>query len=250
MNLSMAGRLEECVLLDYRVPACAVRGIPPPGIEPVMREGWSFWNVVVCRIAALRPAGAPRAFGVDTVQVGYRLRARARLDARQRIEGLWFARTDVDRAAVGLLGNLASDFRMRRAWIDLRSDGGSVSLRVRDRRRGLETARLRAQEAERAELAPGSPFRSIEEACSFLRYTPVALSRPPSRGGLRVAQVRREEALWNESPLRVIEAQWSALERLGQQEITLERAVRISPLNYLWHLNVRIRSQDKLLQIC
>ena len=236
MIVTMVGRMEECVLLAYRTPAASVRALLPRGLELLTRGEWAFWNVMACRIDGMRPAGLPSWLGVRYRHVAYRLYAQARLASGQSQRGLFFVHSDVDHRALAAVGNRVADFRMHAASIDLRVTADDVSLDVESRVAG---ARLRARRAKAARLAAGSPFTSVADASAFLEYAPIGLAIDATGGNVKLAEVSRDESLWREEPLDVIETRWSFLDRLSQHDLHLERATLVSPIDYRWRLGVR-----------
>src|SRR5688500_6396789 len=117
--LAMTGRLSECLVLSYRTPARSVRHLVPKGLELMTRDGWAFWNVVACRADGMRPAGVPKALGVDYHRVAYRLHVRARTAAGDTLRGLYFVRNDADSGVIARAGNLLTSFRFHRADVEL-----------------------------------------------------------------------------------------------------------------------------------
>jgi hypothetical protein len=83
-------------------------------------------------------------------------------------------------------------------------------------------------------VATDSCFASPEEAASFLKYRPFGLSVAGKR--LKLAEVFRNESDWHETPVGVAHSRWNYLESLGQHDIPLERATRVSPIDYRWRL--------------
>ena len=223
----MVGRLDDCVLLAYLTPAAAVQDLLPPALELMTRDGSAFWNVVACRIDRMRPRGLPRAVGVSYLHVAYRLYVRARVADGQTIDGLYFIRSDVDSAALACCGNFLTDFRFHRAAIDLAGDGDAITLNVRSP--DGANAWFHAHPTDRA-----------QEDHEFLNYRPIALSCDGAARWLRLAEVARDESAWYESPLDVIEAKWTFLERLGQTDLRLVAATRVAPIDYAWKLGRRL----------
>jgi hypothetical protein len=239
MTLMMIGRLGECALLAYRTPAASVRGLLPPGLELVRHGDWAFWNIVACRVEAMRPLGLPRWAGVTYHHVAYRLYVRGpNMDGVWR-DGLFFVRSDADHPLLAWLGNRVSDFRFHRATISLQSDATQFELRANPTTDAAGAAELRAAVAGSAELNAGSCFSSSDEGAAFLKYRPLGLSCDRSGRWLKLAEVLRDEAQWAERPLRVLQARWGLFEALGQHEMHLELATRIAPIEYHWRLGRR-----------
>lgn len=232
MNITMVGRLTDCVLLTYRTPAASVARLLPDGLELVTHDGWAFWNIVACRVEAMRPILFPLWMGSSYLHVAYRLYVRAQAQSGV-LDGLYFVRSDADRLPVCLLGNGLTDFRFHKASIALSAEAETVSLSVSGTRDGAVELRARLGEPM---LASDSCFESYAQARRLLKYRPIALSL--DRRGLRVkvTEVFRDESAWQESPLSVSKARWAFFDRLAQRDARLELATRVQPPDYRWRL--------------
>ena len=251
LPIAMKGRLSECLLLSYRTPTRSVRDLVPKGIDLVTRDGWAFWSVVACRVEGLRPAGTPACLGVSYHHVAYRLHVKARAATGETLRGLYFVRSDADSNRVVRFGNLLTHFRLHPADVELslaaRDGGGVLTLAVSGRHDDaandalvrVATGAGAAGSASTA-AAPGSPFASAAEADEFLKYAPLALAPDLDGRYFELAEVVRDETKWRERPVRVIEAHFSFLRRLGQDELHVERASRVGPIDYGWRLGRRV----------
>ena len=245
--LAMNGRLSECLLLSYRTPARSVRHLVPKNLELVTRDGWAFWSVVACRVEAVRPAGVPQGLGVDYHHVGYRLHVKGRTAAGETLRGLYFVRSDADNNLVAPLGNLLSNFRFHPAGVELsragREGGDVLTLAVTgpadDAANDAMARVVTGAGGNGAAAAPGSPFGSAAEAEQFLKEPVLALAPDLDGRYFELAEAVRDEARWHERPVRVIEAHWNFFKRLGQDELHLERATRVDPVECRWRLGRR-----------
>jgi len=254
LPIAMKGRLSECLLLSYRTPARSVRHLVPKGMDLVTRDGWAFWSVLACRVEGLRPTGTPACLGVSYHHVAYRLHVKARAATGETQRGLYFVRSDADSNRVVRFGNLLTHFRLHPAAVELSlaaRDGGDVlTLAVSGRDEdAANDALVRVVTGAGAgavgaatgfAAAPGSPFGSAAEADEFLKYAPLALAPDLDGRYFELAEVVRDESKWRERPVRVIEAHFNFLRRLGQDELHLERATRVDPVDYRWRLGRRV----------
>lgn len=253
LQLTMTGRLTDCLLMSYRTPAESVRALLPEGLELVTRGPWAFWNVVSCRAVAMRPqvagVAAPELLGVSYHHVAYRLLVQAmtrRADVRR---GLYFLRSDADARLLGTFGNWTTDFKFNHARIQLTAEesdaglqaghdasAGRYELRV-DSNDGRADARVELEPGP-AELGPDSCFATLQDAREFLKYEPYALAVAgrPGRRQLRIAEVQRDESAWREHPRRLRRQRLDYFQHLGQTEARLELATRVEPLDYIWKL--------------
>ena len=265
ITINATGRLSECLLLAYRTPSQNVRHLLPRGLELDTVGDYAFWNVVACTVQDMRPSVLPAACGVDYHHVAYRLYVKGHVAAEsngagsagsQTVRGLYFVRSDADSALVGRLGNVFSDFRFHPADVELGAAGGVLTLAVRGLREepdardgephgdaGDAVVRV-AADGVPVEFVPpaGSPFASAAEAAQFLKYPPLGLSADLDGRYLKLAEVIRDEAAWKETPVRVIESHLRFFEHmgLGEEEVVLERATRVTPIDYRWRLGRRL----------
>ena len=188
----------------------------------------------------MRPIGVPAALGVFYHHVAYRLYVKCRTAGNETLDGLYFVRSDADSTLVGRFGNLFTEFRFHWGTIELGVDSNTVRLRVRGGDDAQGDADLHAACGQRAgfrtRLDPGSPFSSVEEAAAFLKYRPLGLSPPGGGRRIRLAEVFRDGAGWRETSVDVTIARWGFFDDLGQKEICLETATRVTPINYRWRL--------------
>ncbi|MEM1109418.1 MAG: DUF2071 domain-containing protein [Planctomycetota bacterium] len=249
MNLTMIGRLTDCVLLSYRTPAASVAHLIPEGLELVTRGPWAFWNVVACRVDAMRPAfpGAidtPHALGVTYHHVAYRLLVQAMTDRADVRKGLYFVRSDADARVLGTVGNWMTDFKFHPADITLNAaqitnTGHEYALNVTTHD-GQGDARLSLAPNPPA-LAQGSCFPTLQDAQEFLKYQPYALAVTGRNGQrqLSIAEVQRDESKWVETPVSLREADFALFRELGQTEARFELATRVAAMDYTWKLGRR-----------
>jgi hypothetical protein len=224
---TMRGHLRRCWIFTWRTPIAAARPLVPAPLELVTHGGFAFWNVVVCEVCNLRPALLPPIFGLDYWHVAYRLHARVRMEAGEVIEGLYFVRSDSNRAIVSAAGNWLTDFRFHTAQIEVARKDGVVEGEIRSREAG---ANFRVRNETPKSLAPGSPFSSLDEAAGFLKYKPFALA-PAGESDVRLVRVVRNESLWRSSIVTVEESDWQFF---GGRDVAPEVCYAVEPIDYEW----------------
>jgi hypothetical protein len=235
----MVGRLDRCVLLSLRTPADSVEHLLPEGLELVRRGPYAFWNVVLCHVHKMRPAGVPEAFGMSYHHVAYRLLVQAMTDRVDTRRGLFFVRSDADAAMLGMAGNRLSDFRFHRADVRWTQQDRSEHIRV-DSADGRADAALSFRRSDQPLPHPAdSCFPTTAAARAALKYEPLGLS--VRRGQLRLAEVFRDEAQWREDPIEVTTLDLRFFRTLGQHNAALETATQVAPLPYRWRLGQRER---------
>ncbi len=228
--LTAVGTLDRCWLFVYRTPVAEARGYLPKALEPVTRGGHAFWNVVVSHIHRMRPKGCPAFIGVDYWHVAYRLYVRCQPPGRpEPIEGLYFLRSDCDSPLMTLAGNALTDFRFHTSGIEVETRGESVQIQVASSEASARAALLPGQPPS---LQPGSPFGSLEEAASFLKYRPFGISVDEGRGEANVVEITRKERAWRSPLVHVAEAGWQFF---AGKQVALELCYEVEPIAYQWN---------------
>ena len=222
----MLGRIERCWLFTFREPVESLAPLVPEPLSPVMRDGFAFWNVVVCEIAGMRPSFAPRALGLRYRHVAYRIYVRHKPENAPPVEGLYFVRSDADSHLIGGAGELLTDFRFHHAGIDIDQTEAHAEIAVGS---PDAPARVGIDLLARPELPDGSPFGSLFEAKAALRYKPYAFA-PDGHGGVRTLRVVRDEFSWK-SKLVAADTDFAFLRgRDAEPEINYQ----VDPIDYRW----------------
>lgn len=223
---AMCGSIERCWLFTFREPLAEVADLVPAPLSPVTREGFAFWNVVVCEIADMRPKGSPRAFGLRYRHAAYRLYVRHKAEAQPPIEGLYFLRSDADSRLISSAGKWLSDFNFHHAAIDIEDRDSETRLAINSPDAAAEISIDRDTPPS---LDSGSPFGSLFEAKAALKYKPFALS-PVGDNKARVLRVLRDEEAWR-SKLVTAHCDFSFFKG---RNVTPEIAYEVAPIEYQW----------------
>ncbi|NJK90415.1 MAG: hypothetical protein HC904_00430 [Blastochloris sp.] len=225
--VAMWGRIQRCWLLSYRAPREEVAARLPEPLQPVTKEGFGFYNVVICQIHKMRPWPLPPWCGFSYWHVAYRIQAQFQSLDGSWVQGLYFLRSDCDLAWLVPLGNFCSDFRFHQARILCEEGGGSTRIEVKS-----PGASMCVDIPNREPRKPvaGSPFASVEEAARFLKYQPRGLGEP--RGGVvPVLQIRRKEEAWKYC---VKELRIDKMEFLEGSKAVPELCTQVEAIDYVW----------------
>jgi hypothetical protein len=240
VRLILTGRLDPCFLVSLAAPAKRLRRLVPHGLEPVEHAGYGFWNVVVCRVVRFRPAGVPAFLGGSFWQVAHRIHVRAPGPTGEGVEGLFFLHSDVERALFAVVGNLLTDFRFRRAGIEVedRPDRFRLALHRGELDPRQDVLAVRRSPAARDSSPWPFPDALAREGC--LRYAPLSLAPDGSGRWWKTARVSRDESAWSESPVEVEEMHFGLLRDGLGAEGRLVRATEVAPIDYRWELGGRL----------
>jgi hypothetical protein len=225
--LTMAGTLERCWLFAYQTPVEEARALIPSRLELVTHGGCAFWNVVVCRIRAMRPKGFPAFTGVSYWHVAYRLYVRLYPRAEPPIEGLYFLRSDCDSPLMSRMGNLLTDYRFHTARVEVADEAPLLEIAVQS---PDAPGRATVDRATPPQLPTYSAFASLEEAAVFLKYKPFGISID-RQGRANVVAIRRDESEWH-SRLVHATAEWAFFHEMSMRP---EICYEVDPIAYQWN---------------
>jgi hypothetical protein len=210
-NGAVMERVGERVVLSYRTPVETVRPLLPPGLEPVTRGPWAFWQVVV----GLHRAGGTTSGGGF---VSYRLLVQAMNERGELRRGSYVLRDDV--AAGGGGAAFAMDVAVDR-----------VAVKVSGTARGYGDASIRAEAGPGWRPADAS-FATLLDALEFFDESDATMATETDDAGrtwMRLSRIRRSSPRAGDRGrvFRVGEAKLGLFDALGQGEARLELATRL-----------------------
>jgi uncharacterized protein DUF2071 len=225
--VTMTGTLRRCWLFAYRTPPAQAQRFLPRPLELVTHNGYAFWNIVVCQLEHMRPQGVPPLLGVGYWHVAYRLYVRLSLPGQERIEGLYFVRSDCNSRLMTVAGNILTDFHFHTAAISTSQKGDVFEI-------GISSTPMPAHVCLLLNTPPqhtvDSAFATLEEAEAFLKYEPYGISVGRSNRA-NVVHVTRKEADWHSQARCVEQAHWAFF---AAQDVALELCTEVDPIAYQW----------------
>jgi hypothetical protein len=236
----MAGRLDPCFLISLAVDPGALGPLLPAGLDLLTHRGTAFWNIVVCRVRRLRLLGAPGLFGLTYWHVAHRLHVAATARSARRWQGLFFLRSDIDRAILTAPGNWLTDFRFHGVGMRIDERPGWFRLEMGRNDNSLASGSIEIDRNGGAPADSPLPFDSLEEREKILRYTPSGLAVDPAARVLRIAEVDRDERRWRESPVALVHCEFSYLQDHLHGQARVVRATEVAPIDYVWTLGTRV----------
>ncbi len=228
----MQAQMARCFLFVLQTPEKAVASFLPPEINLITRNGFAFWNVVVCRIEGMRPKGFPAWLGVNYWHVAYRLYVRKTTKEGPILEGLYFVRSDCDDRILAAAGRILTDFQFNLAKISF-EDGAEARIRVESPRAPMEVILDRS---EAPVLAEYSAFGSLDEAARELKYKPRAII-PRADGRVDVVGIVRNEEAWRS---RLISARKAEFGFFKGMPVRWELGYEVEPIFYQWKRAVTV----------
>lgn len=225
--LTIYGRLERCWLFTFQTSPTAARRSLPAVLEPIIHNGFAFWNVVITRLRSMRPRPLPARMGVSYWHAAYRLYVRFHPPAASPIDGLYFVRSDCDSRLICAAGNVLTDFRLSFTPIGCQERHGQVELSIHTPQ---APARVLLERRPPVALPAHSAFSSLAEAKAFLQYEPFGIGVSPA-GEVNVVPVLRDEKAWRIKLLRVKAAEWGFF---AGKDVKPEICYEAAPIDYRW----------------
>jgi hypothetical protein len=226
--LTIVGTIERCWLFVYQTPEEEARKLVPGALELVTRDGCAFWNIVVCRLRAMRPRDFPAFLGASYWHLAYRFYVRFHAESGPPIEGLYFLRSDCDSRLMTFMGNLLTDYHFHTAGINVIEEAPLLHLSIRS---PDAPARVTLDRTKPSELPAHSVFPSLEAAAAFLKYKPFGISVDAANRA-NVVDIQREDAAWKSRLVSVVSAEWKFFEGMT---VRPEICYEVDPIAYQWN---------------
>ena len=238
--IPIRAHLESALVLAWALPAPALAPYLVPGLTLDTFGGFAFLAIALVRTRDLRPAFLPANLGLDFCLSGYRVFTRYRTAAGRELRGLRILRSDTDRLAMALGGNLLTRYNYQHSRWRVRRTPRIYEIEVAtpDGRADLHVS---ANLVTPAALPPGSPFRNFREARGFAGPLPFTFEyEPETHSILRVEGVRQS---WNPRPVNVEINRAAFLEHgpLRAACPVLANAFFVEDLPYVWRPAIRER---------
>lgn len=239
----MVARLRHSLVLAWALPHELLTPLLPPGLRVDRYRDWGFVAIAMVQVSQLRPAGLPPWLGDDPFLTGYRIFVIHRgPDGRHR-RGLYILRSDTDRRALAVGGNLLTRYNWRRSVID--AEVGDDRLEVRIRTLGGEAdLHVEADLRGPAQLPPGSPFTSAADARRFAGPLPWTFDHEPETGS--IVMVLGQRSAWEPRPVAVTVRTCTFFDTMVAKgalvgaEPVLANAFHVAGLDYRWGRGVRV----------
>ena len=230
--VTMVGHIEDCWLLTYQSPKAVIQELLPPPFEVVSKEGFAFWNIVICRLSGMRPKWFPA--GIDYYHVAYRTLAKFTTKEGKVIEGLYFFRSDCQPKWMAPLGNIVTEFNFHPAEIQIEKDLRQVRFEVFAQGGNANGILHRGRPPV---LPINAPFQSVEEAKQFLKYKPVGFFSLEGGTKVNAVFIQRNEREWNDEAVMGEAIEFEFLKPYRKEFLM---AFEVKPIRYQWNRGVII----------
>jgi uncharacterized protein YqjF (DUF2071 family) len=221
---------ESSLVFTYAIPKEQLQPMIPDCLQlDTLNDTWAFIAVAMVQTKALRPKGFPGILGNDFFLIGYRVFVRYTNQAGKRLRGLYILRSETDKKKMEFLGNTfthynytTTDIRQKRHHniTEISSDKSAFAIRIEE------------SESENVALPAGSPFTDWKEARRFAGPLPFTFTVNKDKRQVLIIEGVREN--WTPTPVKVIECNFSFLEKMNLQNIKLANAFIIRNIPYYW----------------
>jgi uncharacterized protein YqjF (DUF2071 family) len=221
---------ESSLVITYAIPKEQLQPMVPGCLQlDTHNDKWAFIAVAMVQTKALRPKGFPRVLGNDFFLIGYRVFVRYTNQAGKRLRGLYILKSETDKKKMELLGNTfthynytTTDIRQKRQHniIEISSDRSGFAISIDD------------SEDEYVALPAGSPFADWKEARRFAGPLPFTFTVNENKQEVLIIEGVRDN--WTPTPVKVIDCNFSFLEKMKLQDSKLANAFIIRNIPYYW----------------
>jgi hypothetical protein len=241
--LPIKAHFKASLVLAYAVPAPALEPLLPVGLTLDTYGDFGFLAIALVETHDLRPAFLPARMGLSFFLSGYRIFTRYRTAAGRTLRGLLILRSDTNRVAMQVAGNLLTHYHYERSRfrVEWTEQNYGVQVTTQDGRADLcVEADLSTQAVA---LPAGSPFPDLKEARKFAGPLPFTFDyERQTHSMIRVEGVRQQ---WKPRPVPVIVHQNTFLERdpFRGAGAVLANAFYLEDVPYSWRPGIRERLQ-------
>lgn len=221
---------ESSLVFTYAIPKEQIQPLIPDCLQlDTLNDKYAFIAVAMVQTKSLRPKGFPRIMGNDFFLIGYRVFVRYTNKAGKRLRGLYILKSETDKKKMEIMGNIFTHYNYTTTDIqqtqhsgirEIRSDKSEFSIRIEDK------------QEESVPLPAGSPFTDWKEARRFAGPLPFTFTVNANKQEVLIIEGVREN--WTPAPVKVIDCNFSFLEKMKLRDIKLANAFIIRNIPYYW----------------
>lgn len=222
--------LKRTLVFTFAVPKSEINSFVPPCLSPdTFNNEWAFIAVAMVETEALRPKGFPVFMGRSFFLIGYRVFVRYVNNAGKNLRGLYILKSETDKPAMQLFGNLFTHYKYTTTDIRLVDQPGG--LHISSAKSNFDVM-IETGHAQPIPLPPGSPFQTWKEARRFAGPLPFTFTYMPATNQVLIIEGIREN--WTPKPMQVAHYNFSFLNAFKLQGMQLANAFSIEGIAYHW----------------
>jgi hypothetical protein len=220
---------ESSLVFTFAIPKEQVQHLIPECLELDTFDGkWAFIAVAMVQTRSLRPKGFPKILGNDFFLIGYRVFVRYTNQAGKNLRGLYILRSETNKKKMKFLGNIFTHYNYTTTDIHQRRHNGTTE--ISSDKSGFNVGIDNS--GENISLPVGSPFTDWKEARRFAGPLPFTFTYNPADKKVLIIEGVREN--WKPMPVKVIEYNFSFIDRMKLNDVRLANAFIISNIPYYW----------------
>jgi uncharacterized protein YqjF (DUF2071 family) len=221
---------ENSLVFTFAVPKEQIQHLVPECLElDTFKDKWAFLTVAMVQTKDLRPKGFPRILGNNFFLIGYRVFVRLTSNAGKNLRGLYILKSETDKKKMEFFGNIFTHYNYTTTDIHQLQQNGTkeISSTRSDFRIQIENS-----DNENISLPEDSPFANWKEARRFAGPLPFTFTYDPIGRKVLIIEGVREN--WKPSPVKVIDYNFSFINKLKLTDVKLANAFIVRNIPYCW----------------
>ena len=198
---SVEAFFERSLVLTYALPRSALQPMLMPGLELDTFGDLAFVAIALVETKHLRPAGFPQWLGRDFFLSGYRIFTRFVRPGRATLRGLQILRSDTDKRAMKVLGNVFTHYGYRHAKVTRRVEAHGYEIEVKTPNAEADLHVVADLSRRPGPLPSGTPFGSVEEARQYAGPLPYTFGHDAQSA--KLVLVKGVRTTWKPEPVAV-----------------------------------------------
>ncbi len=221
---------ESSLVFTFAVPKNEIQNLIPTCLElDTFNDQWAFIAVAMVQTKDLRPKGFPGFFGNDFFLIGYRVFVRYVNNAGKRLRGLYILKSETDKRKMEFLGNIFTHYQYTTTDINLTKQNGTIEISSANSNFNVV---IENSARENIAFPAGSPFLNWKEARRFAGPLPFTFTYNFKTKQVLIIEGVRDN--WIPKPVHVIHYNFSFLNEMNLQNISLANAFVIENISYSW----------------
>lgn len=224
------------LVITYAYPAAMLQRLLPPGLTVDTYGDYGFLAIAMVQTRRLHPAFLPEALGLDFFLTGYRIFTR--FAEKPSLRGLRILRSDTDRLAMALFGNLLTHYGYVHCRASTKAKAGCLTVTVGGTGGIADLEVLADLKSRPAPLPPNSPFRTLEDARRFAGPLPYTFDYEPETHS--IVMIRATRSHWEPQPIAVDVRKATFLDRppFSETRPILANAFHVENVPYRWERGI------------
>lgn len=221
---------ESSLVFAFAIPKEQIEHLIPECLElDTFDNKWAFIAVAMVQTKSLRPKGFPKMLGNDFFLIGYRVFVRFTNQAGKNLRGLYILKSQTDKNKMEFLGNIFTRYNYTTTDIHQIRQNGTMQI---SSNKSDFNVRIDSADEENISLPVGSPFSDWKEARRFAGPLPFTFTYNPAEKKVLIIEGVREN--WKPMPVKVIEHNFSFIDRMELKDVRLASAFIIRNIPYYW----------------